>query len=49
VVTQWWLLSRPLLIHSVENGITLMQYATVHKHRLLKPEYYQSTFPLIYR
>ena len=39
MVTQWRLLSRPSLIHSVENGITVMQYATVHKYKLLKPEY----------
>ena len=33
------LLSRPSLIHLVENGITVMQYTTVHKYKLLKPEY----------
>ena len=39
MLTQWWLLSRPSLIHLVENGITVMQHTTVHKHKLLKPEY----------
>ena len=39
MVTQWLLLSRPSLIHLVGNGITVMQYTTVHKHNLLKPEY----------
>ena len=29
----------PSLIHLVENGITVMQHTTVHKHKLLKPEY----------
>ena len=39
MVTQWWLLSRLSLIRLVENCITVMQYTTVHKHKLLKQEY----------